>query len=456
MNKVSSKPNILLLLIDSLRADRLYQTKFKTAKTPNMDSLIKNGICFSQAISSSDGTVFSMVTVLTGSYPYKTKVASNRLHKIHSKVKTYVTLLRESGYNTYSITYDTTGVHRFAQDFEHKTPYSIGSNLYNGLGNRIIKFIDSLKDPWLLYIHLEDLHAPFKAPSEFDNDKYGMNQYDRIISGIDSWLGRVLEKINRTNTLIVITSDHGDYVPTIYRENNVINFEPGVISNLQTKIGKKIPPSIRNKLISVRDNIKEKYVLSKTADLQLSPHEQRIITLKRANPGRENFLYDDMAHVPLILAGSSLPHPKIISQQVGLVDIFPTIVDIIGIPDIPKVHGRSLLPMIEGDVEKEIPIYLESTAKMKKSQGDVIGIRTSNFKYFRNAYNKNAHVHLYDLKNDPFEENNIAKLNPEIIETMEQTLTKFLKESINEEDKEELSEQEIKKIENELKKLGYM
>ena len=195
MNKVSSKPNILLLLIDSLRADRLYQTKFKTAKTPNMDSLIKNGICFSQAISSSDGTVFSMATVLTGSYPYKTKVASNRLHKIHSKVKTYVTLLRESGYNTYSITYDTKGVHRFAQDFEHKTPYSIGSNLYNGLGNRIIKFIDSLKDPWLLYIHLEDLHAPFKAPSEFDNDKYGMNQYDRIISGIDSWLGRVLEKI---------------------------------------------------------------------------------------------------------------------------------------------------------------------------------------------------------------------------------------------------------------------
>ena len=456
MKKVSSKPNILLLLIDSLRADRLYQTKLKTAKTPNMDSLIKNGICFSQAISSSDGTVFSMATVLTGSYPYKTKVASNRLHKIHSKVKTYVTLLRESGYNTYSITYDTTGVHRFAQDFEHKTPYSIGSNLYNGFGNRIIKFIDSLKDPWLLYIHLEDLHAPFKAPSEFDNDKYGVNQYDRIISGIDSWLGRVLEKINHNNTLIVITSDHGDYIPTIYRENNVINFERGLIDDIQTKIGKKIPPLIRNKLIKIRDKAKRKSILSKAKNLHLTRYEERDLTLMRANPGDQSYLYDDMVHVPLILSGKTINSPKVVSQQVGLIDIFPTLVDIIGIPNIPQVHGRSLLPLIKGDVMDEKPVYLESTAKMKKSHGDVIGIRTSNFKYFRNTDNPNENVNLYDLQNDPFEEHNIAISRQEVIKTMEQTLTELKKDSVNEEKQEEMSEEEIKKIENELRKLGYM
>ena len=89
-------------------------------------------------------------------------------------------------------------------------------------------------------------------------------------------------------------------------------------------------------------------------------------------------------------------------------------------------------------------------------QTDAVGIRTKNFKYFRFARDPNKDVHLYDLKNDPFENNNIAESNPNKVKEMEsilQTMTK-IPESYTAES--ELTEEETKKIESQLKKLGYI
>ena len=87
--------------------------------------------------------------------------------------------------------------------------------------------------------------------------------------------------------------------------------------------------------------------------------------------------------------------------------------------------------------------------------GKMIGVRTSEYKYFRSRKSSNEKIHLYDLKNDPYEENNLAEINPEIVKRMELFLSNFLvKSSTN--DGGELSDEEAESIEHELKKLGYM
>ena len=85
-----------------------------------------------------------------------------------------------------------------------------------------------------------------------------------------------------------------------------------------------------------------------------------------------------------------------------------------------------------------------------------MGIRTSKLKYFRSLDNPNDEIHLYDLVNDPLEENNIAEINIKLVNEMEQILVKIRKELDRKFESPELSNEDEKKIEAELKKLGYI
>ena len=87
--------------------------------------------------------------------------------------------------------------------------------------------------------------------------------------------------------------------------------------------------------------------------------------------------------------------------------------------------------------------------------GRVVGVRTSEYKYFRERKPPKEKIHLYDLKNDPLEENNLAKINPEIVKNMELILSNFLVK-LNVNASEETSDEEVRLIEQELKRLGYM
>ena len=145
-----------------------------------------------------------------------------------------------------------------------------------------------------------------------------------------------------------------------------------------------------------------------------------------------------------------------ISQQVRTIDIFPTICEIIGLANRDnEIDGRSLLPLIEGRELQELPNYIESShLSLEIVTNDVIGIRTSNYKYFRDIDNPKNRIHLFNLKEDPFEDENIAAKSPEIVDKHEDILQKMIKDSP--EITEEINEEETKKIEEELKKLGYM
>ena len=168
------------------------------------------------------------------------------------------------------------------------------------------------------------------------------------------------------------------------------------------------------------------------------------------------FLFDELIRIPFILTGSGVPSNLIINQQVRQVDIFPTLCELIGIfSDLGSIDGRSLVPLLNKQSLIEEPAYIESGSASAKKLGKVIGIRTSNYKYLRSRRDVTKDVTLYDLKNDPDETKNIASLNPQIIEEMEGILQKITTDSAVY-DLPSITKDESKKIEAELRKLGYI
>ena len=117
--------------------------------------------------------------------------------------------------------------------------------------------------------------------------------------------------------------------------------------------------------------------------------------------------------------------------------------------------GESLVPLLNGESNKSNPVYIETASVTKDEMlGKVVGVRTSEYKYFRSRKSPKEKIHLYDLKNDPLEENNLSKINPEIVKNMELILSNFLvKLNVN---VSEPDDEESRLIESELKRLGYM
>ncbi len=455
------KPNILFLLIDTFRADKFSGTE-KTSKTPNIDSLIKKGTYFDQAISCSDGTIFSWSGLFTGLHPFKTGIKSQGYKKINSNVTSYFSILKKQGYNFYSYTpslTDSLGIFPEWQNDDYSFDYYW--NLSEGLGKKIINLFESKKmdEPWFYYIHVEDLHFPITLTKEFDNEKFGTSKYEKKVSALDEWLGKILEKIDLKNTLVIITADHGAYIKAVNNENLKINLE--VNGELQTHVrnlGNLIPKSLRplkSKLFFFLEDIRKKRKYAKIQDLELTPYEKRALLWQRSD--LEHFLYDELVHVPLLFLGYNLKKNIKISQQVRIIDILPTILDIIGITNnTANIDGQSLLPLIEGKQIPEEPAYMETHYLIDMESQDKIGVRTSQFKFFRDKNNPQVSIHLYDLKNDPFENNNIAKIKPEIVKKMEEILQNILQYSSQVPPDDEFNEEETKQIEEELKKLGYV
>ena len=96
-----------------------------------------------------------------------------------------------------------------------------------------------MKDPWFFYIHVSDLHTPIIVPPRFNDKKYGISQYERMVSAIDDWLSQILGYIDTKNTTIILTADHGEYVPVLDTKNGLISLESSDTEKNLWKLGNK-------------------------------------------------------------------------------------------------------------------------------------------------------------------------------------------------------------------------
>jgi len=451
------KPNILILSIDSLRFDKIFG-KNKSALTPNIDKIIKSGVIFNQAISSADTTGLGIGSMFTAKFSYRT---GSTQYKIDSDKLEYLHLLKKNDYKTYATVPNLHFFSTLTKNFTEADEYEYFKRenwlqLIGGIGDSIIDRLDAKnKDPWFYYIHLMDLHSPFYIPMEFDSEKFGKTRYDRMVSSIDSWIGKILNKIDLTDTLVIFTADHGDHIPVV--ENGSSTKTNHLL--LKTK---KIFPVIEPlgfKIISTFRNFKTNRRLTQLKK-ELTEKQLQAL-LGRA----QNVLYDELLRIPLIFYGYNIQNPKIISEQVRQVDTFPTLMDILNIPDTNnEIDGRSLVPLINDGSLIELPAYIETGVRWVKTakgliepkfEGKIIGIRTSNYKYWRSRDDSTKDVTLYDLQQDPNEEVNIADKNQLIVDEMEQTLN-LMRKTSRSKNQNTFSSEEEEKIGEELKKLGYI
>ena len=454
-----SKSNIFLLVIDSFRSDKFFGSK-KTSKTPIIDSLINEGGFFSQAISPAGSTSSSTASLFSGLHPFKTGMSGKNYKIINSKIPLYTNFLEEQGYNAYCYIPKTAAITLArAYGFSEKNIFTFNhtNRLFDGLGKKIIKTIKNFQEPWFLYVHLMDLHFPVWPPKEFDDPKFGSSNYEKTVSAIDYWIGKFLEEINLNDTLLVITADHGDYIPIVKNDKSTLNLEYTSSQKLLWKIGTKLPSFLYPlgiKLYFDLQKKRKKDLGKKILNQNLTPYEQRSLLMSRSD--KHHRVFDDLIRVPLLFLGKDVPKIGEIKHQAGLVDVFPTILDFLNIPNQNKSDGITLKPLFfNKNIEKK-PIYIESPPAIISSDQHVIGIRTIEYKYFRSSKNSKENIHLFDLLNDSLEEENISSKNPDIVEKMERLLQELLSGKLESTEVEQLDDDEQKRVENELKKLGYM
>ena len=466
-------PNIIFFLIDGLRADQCFG-KDKTSLTPNIDSLRKKGTYFTNAFTSVDGTLLSLSAIFHSIYPIKTPMARNKLTLQKNNL---FDILAKNGYEINGLVPDlksfTDYINYFENDIKTYDYFEYVNkmdqfllNTSSNITGKITDFLKSRtsKKPWFYYIHTETLH-PLKeyfasydserallnqGIKDFDNEKFGAGLYERTVSFIDHELGKILEHVDLDNTILILTSDHGQSIP--YEDHPEVDFEPKLEAS--KKIGLKFLPKTTHKaggqfLYKIRKLV-SKRKLNK-ANQKLTNYQKR---------SREAFdkvsLFDEMLRIPLLFTGNHI-NSRTVSDLVHHTDILPTLCELININLNQTIHGRSLVPLIEGNKIEEKPIYLRTRPYLdpKPNERDSVGIRTSSYKYFRSAHNANENIHLYDLKNDPYENNNIAQTHEQLVARFENKTLELQKDNLSEY-KEKIPDKEIEEISNELYKLGYM
>ena len=448
------KKNIIFILIDGCRAREIFEPKNK-AITPNIDFLIKNGISFTNCFSSIDGTTMSLNCLFNSVNPIRTGL---RTKKVILTNNNFLQQLKNNDYHIFGYIPQVSSFNSMIDLFENSdSTYFAGPPVrhLSQTKNEILKLLNSIKEkkPWFCFIHLLDNSAlrqespPYGIP-EFFEEKFGKTPYDQMLSSIDFGIGEILKETDLNETLIVITSDHGSLIP--FDNKGFTDFEPSFEKELE--IGKKLMPKsthkIGGKIFSTGRNLVRNYRLKKSSR-ELSWYEER-----SRLPYFKQSLYDENIHIPLIISNSEISS-SCKNELMSNMDIFPTIFDILGIKNNKKnIDGYSYFPIVDKQKIEEKAIFLHTMPHENVEDDDAEGIRTRKYKFFRSTVDPQKNRYLYDIEIDEFENNNIIEENSNIVKDLERKINEIKSSSTEKID--EISDDEIKKIEKELKKLGYM
>ena len=370
-------PNIVLITVDTLRADRLEPYGYRLIKTPQISRLASDGILFDRAIAQVPLTLPSHCSIMTGTYPFSTGVRDQAGFVLADNVTTLAESLKKAGYDTAafvasSVLEARTGL---AQGFDiYSDPTKgdkgtlVGPEGLERRGDAIVaealKWIEAPgRKKFFVWIHLYETHAPYRSPESYAS-RYRKHPYDGAIAYVDSILGAFLQSaISRgwyDRSIIVFTSDHGE---------------------------------------------------------SLGDHGEQTHGF---------FLYDATLRVPLIV---KLPRfrwrgTKVV-DQVRSIDIAPTILELAGLKREPEIQGESLLSRMARKANpSDLVAYSETYFPYYHFKwSPLFSLRTSKYLYIKAPLPE-----LYDLALDPGEKENIAPKNPAVCSTFaEQLSTKYMK-----------------------------
>lgn len=360
--------NVLLITLDTTRADRLGCYGYKKAVTPNLDSLAGQGIKFLNAYTHVPLTLPSHSSILTGTLPLYHQVHNNGFYSLDEQVPTLAEVFQRAGYKTAAFVASFTVDSRFGLDrgFQvYDDNFKSDEILKNFRSERRAGEVVDAFLPWLnknsnqgffAWIHFFDPHLPYDPPSPF-KESFPDRKYDGEIANMDSAIGVVIENLRKAgildDTLIIVVGDHGE---------------------------------------------------------ALGEHKEIEHGL---------FLYEATMRVPLLfVCKKKLPSGRAVLAKVGLVDLMPTILKLASLPVPGTVQGISLLPWISGRKGDDRPTYIETYYPRENfGWSEFKGLIDGPWKFILGP-----RPELYDLKNDPLEENNLFQKEPSVSRSMVEKL----------------------------------
>jgi len=433
LNKESSfskiHRNVLFILIDDLRADRCWGDG-RTVKTPTIDLLCRRGTTFTQAISVTSTTTPNIASIFTGNYPFTHGIRSLMSYKLDSSVKTLAEVLKENGYNTYAeVTgplLPETGLNRGFDEYRLR---DIDHDVYSQWGDDLVKRFKNkeFKEPWFVFIHFWEMHYPRRIPDEIKSNVHFFRSVDRkmyelALTCLDNYLKKLLESVGE-DTIMIFHSDHGEKIAETFVQKYFLGFR-NFLWQLKGLLG-----------------LKEEHEILPTV-------------------GHGFHIKEYLIRVPLIFVGKDIfPENRTITDQVSQVDIFPTIFDSLGLKIGARIRidGRSLMPLVKNERITEIPVFCEACGShLGDRKRWFVGIRTPRYKFIYSPYDHERPQELYDLKNDPAEKKNIVCEHQEIAQETKDMYEAAYTRAEKDRMKHEYSSEEKKKIEERLRKLGYL
>ena len=362
-----SRPNIVLIIVDALRADKLGVYGFPGDISPEIDAMAREGILFENVISQSSWTRPSIGSLLTSLYPRSIGIYKEKYDILHDKYLTLAEILKAGGYRTFGITANPNinKVFNFHQGFDdYRDSAVIWKWMKNEPGKRkpdedthlrrskdiFDTTLEKIKsygtEPFYIQINIMEAHSPYLIRDEYKGvfkdypvKKVNYNYPEEKLARIIRWtlgavkqvsydIGEFVKKIQAIpgmeNTLFVITSDHGQG----------LNDHPDVDSS----------------------------------------HTHG------------NLLYESNLRVPLIFYHpGKIVKPHRVKNRVRLLDLMPTILDYVGIsyPESLEIHGKSLINLIENKGEApQLPDYFIAETHWRKV--NKIAVYTAEWKYFEN------------------------------------------------------------------------
>ncbi len=418
-----NKPNIALIVLDTLRADSLYNG-IKGSLVPNIKQIAQQGTLFANAFSPAPWTVPSHASIFTGQYPHK----HNAVHE-HFRLEKYSTtmaeILNSRGYRTAGFTcnpwlHETSGMEQGLETYEEiykkqPKPYTdLGAQKATEMITTWINKYAGKRKPFFLFANYMEAHLPYDPPK-------------RILASLDS-----KETGPLMNSFSVLPCEQaGAYVvnPRGYSSDWLAR-----VSQLYNAEIAYLDEHIGTLLSCLRDSgTLDDTVLIITSDHGENLGEHNFI-------GHEFSLFNTVLHVPLIIRFPSAFTPgRVSTEPVSLIDVLPTILDIV--PDCTKpadLDGLSLLRATPTQADSRRDILAEYSnpktlinsyfhgkypkADLSRYNVSLRSLQKGDFKYIRSG---NGTESLYDILKDPAELNDISSQFTDQIEKLRLDLNRI-------------------------------
>jgi arylsulfatase A-like enzyme len=347
-----TRPNILLITIDTLRADRVGAYGYKGAHTPALDRLAAEGVRFADATAHAVLTFPSHTAILAGRYPAAFGIRLNGMGTLPPEATTLAERLKTAGYRTGAVVAsavlaETYGLDQGFDEYDDRIAIQTADTVALADLNRPAdqvtaaarKWIAAQKGSWFLWAHYYDPHLPYEAPAKYAALAPG-RPYDGEVAFADAEIAALLGSLDRQRTIVVVTADHGE---------------------------------------------------------SLGEHGE---------PDHGFFLYDSTLSVPLIIAGPGIT-PRIVSEQVRHIDLPATIAELAGLanPRAAGDDGESLAPLVKGGSRKDVPVSVAESwyPRLHFGWSELRSARAGDWKFVAAPKPE-----LYDLRNDRAETKNVA------------------------------------------------